>query len=565
MPPLRVQPFHSLTYQRPDLESIAERYRRARLRMRLAMKPESAIQAVEEAHAVSLEYDSAATLASIQHDQQPHDAAAREEVEFFRRSDTDVALMEQAFFQAMTASRFRDALTERFGDRVMSIATLLHDTVQPSVTQELTEERQLIGQYQRLLSDARIHLDDRAVPLSDIPRRLLSADRSIRRYAWLARADWMTIHKVELDRILTDLISVRTRLAKKLGYNSFIPVAARRLQRTGFRADDYTELRALIQTYVVPVTREIRRLQRRRLGYEFLAPWDLQILLPDGGPQAGQLDENLPAAVAALTGDMTGQHPSLLATLLDAGYVDWQERPGKSSESSCRLIYEAGVPFIQVNGCRTAQDVFTLLHETGHAYAAWRSLPGMTLKRTHAPVADTAEIHAMAMEVLSYPYLDRLFGRESETVALTHMSQALLQIPADCLVDEFEYRLYAQPQLSAVERDQIWLELMALYQPDLLDTDEVPPDLIQPWALQSLIVQRPFASASRVTGQLSALDLWHQSRQAIGQAFNVYDQLCAMGGRSELRELLIQTGLQSPFERDTIKRLVYQVCDFLSL
>ncbi|MDD4461035.1 MAG: M3 family metallopeptidase [Eubacteriales bacterium] len=565
MPPLRVQPFHSLTYQRPDLHSIAERYRRARLRMRLAMKPESAIHAVEEAQAVSLEYHSSETLAGILFDLQTSGPDMREELLFFQRSAAEVALMEQAFYQAMAATRFRDALAERFGERVFEVSAQLIETVQPSVTQELIDEQRLIGQYQQIISRAVIHLDGQTLLLSDVQRLLVSADRPTRQLAWQAGTDWYVSHQDELDRIMDQLIKVRTGLSRKLGFNSFVPVAARRLQRSGNRSGDMAGLRELVRTYIVPLTREIRRLQRRRLGLDHLAPWDLMMMFPDGDPQTDRMNENLPTLVAALAADLTGQHPSLLQTLLEAGYVDWQERPGKRGDPSCRMIYEAGVPFIQINGCRTLQDIFSLLHESGHAHAAWRSLSGMSVRRMHLPTADAAELHAMAMEMLSYPYLDRLFGREAETVTMLHMTRALLQVPADCMVDEFEYRIYAEPDLPAARRSQIWQELMAVYQPDLLAAEDVQPELVFPWTMQALMVNRPFSSISKVTGQLSALDLWHQSRIQRGQALAIYDQLCAAGGQTDLPELLHQAGLQSPFERDTIKRLVYQICDFLSL
>jgi oligoendopeptidase F len=65
-----------------------------------------------------------------------------------------------------------------------------------------------------------------------------------------------------------------------------------------------------------------------------------------------------------------------LSQLADCGYIDLEARPAKAGGGYCETLYKYGVPVIFTNATNTADDIVTLIHEAGHAYAALSSMPG---------------------------------------------------------------------------------------------------------------------------------------------------------------------------------------------
>ena len=45
----------------------------------------------------------------------------------------------------------------------------------------------------------------------------------------------------------------------------------------------------------------------------------------------------------------------------------------------------------------------------------------------------------------------------------------------------------------------------------------------------------------------------------------IYELLCAAGGTKTLIDLVESAGLESPFSLDVMKKIAYQVCDYLDL
>ena len=55
------------------------------------------------------------------------------------------------------------------------------------------------------------------------------------------------------------MIKVRTRIAKKLGFDNFVEVAYLRLRRTDYNAKDVANYRKQIFEEIVPVVEELKK------------------------------------------------------------------------------------------------------------------------------------------------------------------------------------------------------------------------------------------------------------------------------------------------------------------
>ena len=76
----------------------------------------------------------------------------------------------------------------------------------------------------------------------------------------------MASHAAELDGIYDKLVALRQRMAEKLGYENFVPVAYARMERTDWGLEDARVYRDQIRQYVVPLAQKLYKQQAARLG-----------------------------------------------------------------------------------------------------------------------------------------------------------------------------------------------------------------------------------------------------------------------------------------------------------
>lgn len=565
MTALIAEPFAELEYSRVDYEYLANQLRRARLRLRLAMSAEASSHAIAEMQASLRLYETQSALARIRHDLQTDDQFYAAEQDYYDQADARVTQLLRSFYSNLQSSRFKPELEEQYGSLIFRKAKNLKEIVNSAVVNDLAEENRLESTFMLTMSSALVQYNGQTLTLAQLEPMLQSPIQQIRQLSHQILQQWHQDHADELDQIFSQLVVLRHRIGQKLGLRSFTDLGYKRMERFDYTRAEIENLRRAVIRYIVPLTHEIRRLQRRRLGLEKLYYDDLPCLFPAGNPRVLPTVAEYPQVAAQLFAALTKQQPSFFQPLIDGGYLDLESRNNKMPGGYCSTIINANSVFILMNASGTAQDVSTLLHEAGHAYAGLRSLQDVTLLEYQSPSMETCEIHSTAMEYLCYPLMDRFFGAEAENFTLMHMIETLLFIPYGCMVDEFQHIVYDQPNLTPDERHQVWRDLEKIYQPDINYRDAPFFERGGAWHKKEHIFTAPFYYIDYVLAQLVALDIWRTSRKAPDKAWRSYDKLCSLAGRDSFRGLLEKAGLSSPFDSDTIKRVAYAACDFIDL
>ena len=144
---------------------------------------------------------------------------------------------------------------------------------------------------------------------------------------------------------------------------------------------------------------------------------------------------------------------------------DVLSKPGKAPGGYCTYLPDYKQPFIFSNFNATADDVDVLTHEAGHAFAAWvaakRELPALV----EAPGMESCEIHSMSMEFLTSDYHHLFFREDTDRYQLSHAEDAICFLPYGTMVDEFQHIVYANPDMSCDERNEVWARLEKEYRP----------------------------------------------------------------------------------------------------
>lgn len=338
------------------------------------------------------------------------------------------------------------------------------------------------------------------------------------------------------------------------------------MERYDYTRDDVAKFRDDIVKYIVPITEQIRKLQKERLGVDELMYWDLPTLFKNGNPVPNVSGEGYERVAGNFFRDIFGVVPSFFDVLSEHGFTDLLARNNKSTGGYCMYLEDYAIPYIFMNGNGTADDVATLVHEGGHAYAAIRSAEVSPFVECLSPTLETCEIHSTAMEFMSYPYMNMFYGDKAEQYCELHMTQALLFLPYGCMVDEYQHIVYDDPDMTPEQRHQVWKDLEKKYQPFNNYGDQMPfHEMGGAWMKKDHIFTTPFYYIDYCLAHICALQLWDESRTDMKTALSKYNQLCEAGGTDTFLNLIGKAGLESPFDTGVIKKLAYSICKFLEL
>ena len=562
-----VPDFKDVKYVRPDIGKFTELVRGVRLRLMTAKTVEAADEAIGEYETAISSFDTSYALCQILHDIDTSDEFYCNEIEFFEEASGRVEELASAFMTGLLNCPVADQLREKYGEMIFRKAKNQKEIVSPEILDELAKEASLENEYSQLQSEAEITFGKKTLNLSLLVPYLASTDRNVRKEAHTALDVYYQGRRETDDRIFDDLVKVRTEAARKLGYNTFTELGYKRMERYDYARKDVEAFRENILKYIVPLTKQIRNLQRERLGVGELMFYDLPCLFKGGNPTPKVSKERYEEATGEFFRKMFGMSPSFFDVLSSHGFTDMLSRPNKSTGGYCMYLEDYCIPFVFMNGNGTYDDVATVVHEGGHAYAALQSAESTPFVECLSPTLETCEIHSTAMEYMSYPYMDIFYGKSAEQYSELHMTDGLLFLPYGCMVDEFQHVVYDKPELTPDERHAVWKELEERYQPYInYDPSQTPFHAMGgAWMKKDHIFTTPFYYIDYCLSQICALELWDESRIDMKSALQKYNDLCSLGGSDTFLSLLQGAGLESPFNTDVIKRLAYSTAEFLNL
>lgn len=558
--------FKDIKYVRPDIEAISKSIIDLRLRLMTAQDVNQASDILMEYEKLIVNFNTQYELCNILHDLDTSDEFYSDELEFFDNASAELSELSSAMLTVMVNCPCAEALKLKYGEMIFRKAVNLKQTVSPEVIDDYATESSLQNDYSQIQSEAQIELDGKTLNLSMLSVYLESTRRQTRKDAHKALDAYYMGKKETFDKIYDDMVKVRSTIAKKLGFASYTELGYKLMERYDYGPSDVAAFRDAVVKYIVPITVQIRKLQQERLDVDELMFYDLPTLFKNGNPVPIIPGVSLGDVAGEFFAKILGSRPSFLEVLSEHGFTDLMSRNNKSTGGYCMYLDEYAIPFIFMNGNGTADDVSTIIHEGGHAYAAVKSADVSPFSECLSPTMDACEIHSTSMEFMSYPYMEMFYGERAEQYRELHMTQALLFLPYGCMVDEFQHIIYDNPELTPDERHGVWRSLEEKYQPYIkYDEDHPFHALGGAWMKKDHIFTTPFYYIDYCLAHICALQLWDLSREDMKSALIKYNKLCSLGGTGTFLELLKESDLDSPFDVDVIKKIAFSCSEFLNL
>lgn len=554
--------FSEFPYQRPDITMLKQEF--TKLVDRFNQSPSAAGQseALHEINNLRNDFESMASLARIRHTLDTKDAFYKAEQDYLDEAGPLYEELINGYYRALVASPFREELSASWGQQLFTTAEMTLKTFTPAIIEDLQLENKLGSRYKQLLASASIPFDGAERNLAQLIPYQESKDREIRKDAHEARYRFFTENQSAFDEIYDQLVSVRTRIAHKLGFDTFTEVGYLRMRRSDYNADMVATFRKQIEEYVVPLTLRLREKQRQRLGLDNLLYYDEKVFYPNGNAKPKGTPEEIVATGRRMYEELSPETGAFFREMADRSLLELLSRKGKAAGGYCTYLPSFKAPFIFANFNGTSGDIDVLTHEAGHAFQVWLCREKNVPEYFFATM-DAAEIPSMGMELLTWPWMEQFFEDKADKYRYYHLSDALLFLPYGTLVDEFQHEVYSRPELTPAERRQVWRSLEIKYLPHRDYADQEFLEAGGFWFQQGHIFESPFYYIDYVLAQACVLQLWQLANQDRQSAWANYLSLCRAGGSLPFMELLKKANLASPFEPGSLQSVATTIGEWL--
>lgn len=496
-----------------------------------------------------------ANLTRLRYTQDTRSDECREaQTELDRRAPGVTALDAEMKARFLTSAQ-RPVLEEELGAQAFALWDADRKAFHPAIAADLVLESELTREYTELLASATVPFDGAERSLGALGFYLQDPDRETRHAAERARWGAFDERAERLDAIFDALVRLRDGMARKLGYGSFTELGYFRMRRVDYGPRDVANYRDEVARVVVPFAHELVKRSAARAGFERAYFWDESALgvekrVAPLGDEAWIIARTREAlgAIDPELGDFGG-------VIIERGLFDVENRAGKALGAYCTQFPTHRVPFVFANFNGSRSDVRTLMHELGHAFQGWRSRDKAAVDYM-SPTSESAEIHSMSLEYLSWPQMERFFGADADAYRREHLLDAMLFLPYGVAVDHFQHLVYAHPAATPAERHAMWQEMERRYLPWRAYGDLGFPGKGGLWQEKRHIYVAPFYYIDYTLALCCALQFWMQAAADRDATLGAYVALCTRGGEAPFGELVRSAGLRSPFEPGVLASVV---------
>jgi len=546
-------PFFAEGYQRPDLTQARADAARFAAACASAGSGDQLVATVREWNRLRSRLDTLYNVALVRYHQDTTDAGARAEQEFWDQAAPAMRELEVMHARALLDSGHRDALVGAFGGQLLALKQNASATFAPEIRGQLAEEAGLVTRYTELTSQNDIEFRGQRYTLMGIARFFTDGDRRTRMEAHQARERFIADHGEELDAIYDRLVALRHQMGRALGFDDYLPLGYRLMNRVGYGQAEVAAFRAALRAELVPIAVERKAAQAGRLGVDKVLFHDELVRDPAGNARPTGKPGEILAAARVMYRELHPELGEFMDMMVAKDLLDVELRDGKAPGGFCTVFSDLGVPFVfaQFNG--TEDDIHVITHECGHAFQCWssRTLP---LTEFNFPTSEAAEIHSMGMEYMTYPWMERFFaGDDADRYRRTHLERSIDLLPYVAAVDHFQEEIYRTPGLTPAQRNALWRDMERMYLP-FRDYGGLYPHFEQGrlWQRQAHIYAMPFYYIDYALAGVCALQFHTKLLADREAALADYLAICRVGGSQSFTEILATGHLASPFDPATI-------------
>ena len=557
--------FSEMPYQRPDMAAAAEETKAFTQKLKNAGSYEELKACYMDHEKARAALRSMMTIASIRNTVNTADEFYEAEMKYLNGEMPKLGLLEKEAGKALLDSPFLEDFVKEFGPVSVNRMKAQQRLASEAIIENRVKEADLKQQYSKAAAGCTVNFHGEECNFYGLLKYMENTDRAIRKEAFEAWAGLYEQVAPELDRIYDEMIAVRCDMAQKLGFESYIEMAYLERGRYDYTLKDAQNFRRQVRDEITPLAVKIFEQQKKNLGIDQLHYYDEALVYPEGNAIPRGTRQELVAAAQKMYRELSPETGRFFDRMVEDEMFDLETKPAKRGGGYCTFLPSVKMPFIFSNFNGTSADVDVLTHEAGHAFQAFtasRVLPLM--EQTHAG-AEVAEIHSMAMEYWTYPWMELFFGEEADKYRYAHLADSLSNVPYLVSVDEFQEKVFQNPAMSAAERRALWHDIEKTYMPwrDYDGNKFLSEGGF--WMQKQHIFLFPFYYIEYAMAIMGAFEFYTRAQTDRAGAWADYLKLCEAGGSKGYFDLLTYAGLSIPVKEGAVKKCISGIVKALGL
>lgn len=543
-----------LEYRRVTIEALRDAVTSIVGQIEAAESVEDVLAARKAYNDLMVEYGTMTALSYMRYTINTVDEFYLQEKDYYDEIGPEAANLDLMYNTAFMNSKFRSELEGKLNPLLFRSIENSMKSMSPEIVEDMVEENKLVSEYSALMAGMEFEFHGEKMSRAELMGYSEDDDRETRKECYEALGNTLMAHSEKLDRIFDDLVHVRDRMAKKMGYENFIELGYYRMNRISYNSELVAAFRENVKNNLVPVVAKLRNRVADDLGLDRVMLYDLGVIVPGGDPKPGDKD-SIFAAAKEMYHDMSPITSAFIDMMMDNEAFDVEGRKNKWGGGYCTVFSKYRQPFILANFNGSNDDVDTMTHEVGHALNDYLTLDNEYIVELGCGGMETAETHSMGMEFFCWPYMEKFYGEMAAAYRYRHAVDSMSFIPYGTMVDAFQHIVYANPDLTPAQRNEAWLQLEKDYRPFL--SMEGMPYLEKGtrWQYQMHIYETPFYYIDYCLAQTAAFQFLLASQENYDDAFAKYMKLSKQGGEKEWPELLKEAGFRSPFEEGALAEI----------
>ncbi len=541
--------FSQVEYERPDGQGVLDLIDKAKEQAENDILPFGMIWTLRKIGDATQEFYSMMTIAQIRNYLDVNDTFYSEEMEYLDTFDARIQNSYNQMFSSIENSRFSSIQNMIFGESGAEDLQMSSQASSEEILSLQEQEKKLVAEYYYEYAQATVSTPEGEVLFSSLDSEGQSAyyNQFIQKY------------NQQFGELYLELVSLREQMAQALGYDSYTQVADLDMLRNSYTREDIKTFREDIKQTIAPVYRSYledfyRRAENRdQPGYVYLL--GEQSPVPQGSWQE-TLDQ-----FEQLYQQMSEQTEECYSYLLSHEFIDAEPSQTKANVTFSTLIYSLNTPFLFANMNGSAEDVFSISHEFGHCFAMWQQLKLGSQQEGRS--MDVSEIHSQSMQMLTLPYYEIFYGEDAGTARKYDVYTMVAGILTAAMNDEFQEKIYENPQMTVQELNELYKELAMEYGLVVESPYFDMESFSMGWFTTNQYFDTPFYAIDYALSGCVAMEFLQMGLEDYTQALETYLSLVQQNSDYDFMTVLEETGLSSPFETEQMEALAQTMEDFL--
>ncbi|MBQ6425246.1 MAG: M2 family metallopeptidase [Clostridia bacterium] len=532
--------FSDIKYEKPDTAKISDAIRQLDA---VIDAGESAPDSVLDQYDAVLEMynhlDSEESLAYVLYAMDVTEDYYSDEYDFLveelNRIDLELTDVSIKLFES---DKYAEPMLDRYGPVFKENVYLGEKLNSPEIQEDLSAEQKLVSEYDTLLTTFAAEDGGKTYTMDDI---IGIASTDYKEYVRLFTQYYSQLNQ-KAGAIYLKLLKIRNTIAKKLHYDTFADYRYEGYGRD-YTREDIQELQKAVKEHLVP-------LYKSAVIRQYLTSPDTEKGL-----------DNIPLSTfmnrfEGVLGDFSEKIQSSFRYMLRNGLITTDVSEKKMETSFTTFLSDYHSPFIFTQYEGKIRSAKTIIHESGH-YANFYYMQNYGWNISDP--LDIAEIDSQALELLMTHYYDRLFGNMAATERTDQLIDGLYAILSGCMEDEFQQRVYENPDMTLEEMNRMYYELADEY-----GFAELYGYTGTEWAAIPHSFQSPMYYISYAVSMIAAMEIWELSEKDFDAARDVYLTILCRPANSKFRTLTTENGLKDPVSPATVKSLAKSVSKALN-